>query len=129
MHLGVSHRIERAAGHRPAAVVREPSGPAEVDGGAVYLTIGPSGDLVYADYDRGEIRRIHYYGNNVPPVASFTATPSFGPSPLTVTFDASGSTDANHDTLGYAWDLDGDGAYDDATGVSGHRGPTPHPGT
>ena len=93
----------------------------EIDGGAVYLTIGPSGDLVYADYDRGEIRRIHYYGNNVPPVASFTATPSFGPAPLTVTFDASGSTDANHDTLGYAWDLDGDGAYDDATGVGTSR--------
>ena len=54
----------------------------------------PTGDLIYADYDRGEIRRIHYYGANVPPVPSFTATPSFGPSPLHVDFDASGSTDA-----------------------------------
>ena len=93
----------------------------EIDGGAVFLTIGPTGDLVYADYDRGEIRRIHYYGANVPPVASFTATPSFGPAPLTVAFDASGSTDANHDTLSYAWDLDGDGAYDDGTGVTESR--------
>jgi glucose/arabinose dehydrogenase/PKD repeat protein len=90
----------------------------ELDGGSVFLTVGPTGDLVYADYDRGEIRRIHYYGANVPPVASFTATPSFGPSPLTVDFDASGSTDANHDTLSYAWDLDADGAYDDGTGVT-----------
>ena len=90
----------------------------EPDGGSVFLTIGPTGDLVYADYDLGEIRRIHYYGSNVPPVASFTATPSNGPSPLTVAFDASGSTDANHDTLSYAWDLDGDGAYDDGTGVT-----------
>ena len=65
----------------------------ELDGGAVYLTIGPTGDLVYADYDLGEVRRIHYYGANVPPVASFTATPSFGPSPLTVAFDASSWTD------------------------------------
>ena len=54
----------------------------ETDGGAVSLTIAPTGDLIYADYDRGEVRRIHYYGGNVPPVASFTATPSFGPAPL-----------------------------------------------
>ena len=93
----------------------------ELDGGSVFLTIGPTGDLVYADYDLGEIRRIHYYGANVPPVASFTATPSFGPSPLTVAFDASGSSDANNDTLSYAWDLDADGAYDDGTGVTESR--------
>ena len=41
----------------------------EPDGGSVYLAITPSGDLIYADYDRGEVRRIHYYGTNVPPVA------------------------------------------------------------
>ena len=51
----------------------------ELDGGSVYLAIAPTGDLVYADYDRGEIRRIHYYGSNVPPVASFTATPVVRP--------------------------------------------------
>ncbi len=87
------------------ANLKRPSG--EADGGSVFLAIGPTGDLTYADYDRGEIRRIHYYGANVPPVPSFTATPSFGASPLTVAFDASGSTDANGDTahlrLGPRW--------------------------
>ena len=63
------------------ANLRRP-GPARLDGGSVFLAIGPTGDLIYADYDRGEIRRIHYYGANVPPVPSFTATPSFGPAPL-----------------------------------------------
>ena len=45
-----------------------------------------------------------------------------GPAPLTVQFDASGSTDPNNDALQYAWDLDGDGAYDDSTAAT----PTPH---
>ena len=89
--------------------------------GAVDLTVGPTGDLIYADYDRGEVRRIHYYGTNVPPVASFTATPSFGAAPLMVSFNASGTTDANGGTLTYAWDLDGDGQFDDATGVTTSR--------
>ena len=78
----------------------------------------PAGDLIYVDYDRQEIRRIRWYGPNQPPEARFNATPTFGPLPLTINFDASETTDPNDEKLTYAWDLDGDGAYDDGTGVT-----------
>ena len=65
-----------------------------------------------------EIRRIRWYGSNQPPEAHFTANPTYGPLPLTIDFDASESTDPNEESLSYAWDLDGDGAYDDGTGVT-----------
>jgi len=45
---------------------------------------------------------------NIAPVANFTATPNAGIAPVTVSFDASTSTDANEDTLTYSWDF-GDG--------------------
>ena len=83
----------------------------------VDLQIGPGGDLFYVDYLGGAIKRIQYSAStNQSPTAKATANPTNGPIPLTVNFDGTGSTDPDSgDTLTYAWDLDGDGAYDDST--------------
>jgi PKD repeat protein len=58
--------------------------------------------------------------SNTPPVASFTATPDTVPVGRAVQFDASGSHDAEGPVT-YAWDLDGDGHFDDGTGVTASR--------
>ena len=42
---------------------------------------------------------------NVPPIASFTATPASGTAPLEVQFDASASTDSDGSIASYAWDF------------------------
>ena len=54
-------------------------------------------------------------GTNQPPVAAATANPTSGAAPLTVNFNGSGSRDFDGSISVYAWDLDGDGQYDDST--------------
>jgi glucose/arabinose dehydrogenase/PKD repeat protein len=83
----------------------------------VNIKIGPGGDLFVVDFT-GQLRRISYPEGNRAPTAVAKAEPQAGPLPLTVNFDAGGSTDPDAgDTLAYAWDLDGDGQYDDSTAV------------
>jgi PKD repeat protein len=55
---------------------------------------------------------------NVPPTASFTATPESAPTGNTVSFDASGSKDPDGAIAKYEWDLDGNGTYETATGTT-----------
>lgn len=85
---------------------------------AVDLKIGPNGDLFYVDIAAGEVRRFRYNSGNQPPVAAITASPVQGNLPLTVSFNASASNDPEGSTLSYAWDLDGDGNFNDGTGAT-----------
>lgn len=84
----------------------------------VDLQTGPGGDLFYVDHEGGRIFRIEYFINNTPPVAVVQATPTAGHEPLNVQFDGSGSYDLDPgSTLFFAWDLDGDGQFDDSTAI------------
>jgi glucose/arabinose dehydrogenase/PKD repeat protein len=84
------------------------------DNDPVNIEIGPGGDLFVVDFT-GSVRRVTYASGNRPPTAVALAQPQFGPLPLTVNFDGTSSSDPDAgDTLTYAWDLDGDGQYDDS---------------
>jgi glucose/arabinose dehydrogenase len=95
---------------------------AEFVGGAgrpVQVVTGPGGDIFYVDLGAGQVRRVVYNGANHPPTAVISASPTSGTAPLTVAYDASGSTDLDAgDVLSYAWDLDGDGQFDDSNAVA-----------
>ena len=87
--------------------------------GPVDLVIGPGGDLFYAGFDDGTIRRIRYFSGNQPPIVAATASKRFGTLPLSVQFDASASHDPDPgDTLSYSWDLNGDGTFGDSTSAT-----------
>jgi glucose/arabinose dehydrogenase len=95
-------------------------------GGPVELQDGPGGDLYYTYYDPqhpadGSVHRIRYTPGNRAPEPEVAATPSEGAAPLDVAFSAAGTTDPDGDALEYAWDLDGDGDFDDATGLEASR--------
>src|SRR5262249_34418966 len=85
-------------------------------GHPVDLKIGPGGDLFYVDMEDGTVHRITYTAANQPPTAVMTANPTSGPTPLTVGFDGTGSSDPEGKPLSYSWDLNGDGTFGDATG-------------
>jgi YD repeat-containing protein len=83
-----------------------------------------AGDLdEVAIYDRalGQATIASHYklaAHNMPPEASFTATPNPAPTNTTVNFDASGSTDVDGTVAKYEWDLDGNGSYETNTGTT-----------
>jgi PKD repeat protein len=68
--------------------------------------------------DDGTVHRITYTAANQPPTAVIAANPTNGPVPLAVSFDGTGSSDPEGRPLTYAWDLNGDGTFDDATGAT-----------
>ncbi|HEX5716935.1 MAG TPA: PQQ-dependent sugar dehydrogenase [Thermoanaerobaculia bacterium] len=88
-------------------------------GNVTVLIFGPHGSggraLYYATFG-GEVRRIFYEeAGNAPPAAAAAVDTASGSLPLSVTFDATGSSDPNPgDTLTYFWDF-GDGTPEAST--------------
>ena len=76
LHLGDARRRRRAS--RPRDIQTFDPGAAN----PVDLEIGPQGDLFYADFDGGTIRRIVYTAGNPPPNAVADRDPSSGAAPL-----------------------------------------------
>jgi glucose/arabinose dehydrogenase len=92
---------------------------------AVQLTTGPGGDLFYPNVYSGAISRISYCDGctNVAPSAAIAldAGSSADGAPRTIAFTAANSVDPDGDALVYDWDLDGDGAFGDASGATTFR--------
>jgi glucose/arabinose dehydrogenase len=103
----------------PSRVVPFLYEPTEYIYPGVDIEQGPGGDLFYARLNGNTIDRISY--DPGAPQARLTASPEFGATPLHVQFNAGESTGPAGDTLAYTWDLDGDGEFDDGTGVTQQR--------
>ena len=77
------------------------------------MTFGPYSNtqaLYYISYaSGGQVRRIWYNNStNQPPLAVISATPTYGYTPLVVSFDGSGSFDPDSNLITYTWSF-GDG--------------------
>ena len=99
----------------PANIVTIKSNPGGSREGPVQLVSGPGGDIYYVGLDDNRLHRIRYSSGNQPPAAVIQANPLAGLPPFTVNFSAVNSSDPEGQTLTFAWDLDGDGSFDDAT--------------
>ena len=107
-------RVGGAGLPNPASLTTIKSGA----GGPVDLVVGPGGDIFYPGFDDGLLHRIQYFAGNLPPSASLLAAPTSGSTPLVVSFDGTGSTDPEGQSLAYAWDLDADGSFDDSSSAT-----------
>ena len=81
------------------------------------IEVGPGGDLFYTtlfgpEFSPGSVHRISYFSGNQPPVARLEVDKAWGRAPLSASFDADGSSDADGDPLSYEWDLEGDGSFE-----------------
>ncbi len=75
-------------------------------GALTWIGAGPDGCLWYIKYSSNQVRRICYTGTvNLPPVAVATQTTQYGPGPLTVNFNGSGSSDPENLPISYFWNF------------------------
>ena len=88
-------------------------------GTPVDLEVDPAtGDVWYVSINDSRIRHIRYATGNHDPVAAANLGPLYGLAPLSVTFDATASSDADHNALSFVWRFgDGDSAL---TAVAAH---------
>jgi glucose/arabinose dehydrogenase/chitodextrinase len=96
--------LEPAAQGRWTATPFARSLPFPVD-----LALTPAGDLAYVALLEGSVRAIRWSPDNRTPVARAAASPTYGPPPLEVEFDATASSDADGHPLEYSWRF-GDGS-------------------
>lgn len=72
--------------------------------------------VAYYNDQRGIEGNPVYFAANQAPHAVLKADPQAGRTPMTVSFDASESSDPEHTPLTFSWDWEGDGVYDLDTG-------------
>ena len=109
--LDITLDLAKCLNHEAGAISGEVSGNC----GDSISTVGENDD---ADDDDDGIAQMTFrvFLSKSAPVAD-AGGPHTTPEGTNVTLDASGSTDADNDITSYAWDLDEDGACDDAFGV------------
>ena len=96
--------------------------PSIVTDNPMDMEFGPDGALYVLEYGDGyfaenpdaQLSRIDFIGagGNRSPVPAVSATPTNGPTPLTVSFTSDGTVDPDGDRIRYSWDFDGDGDVD-----------------
>ncbi|MBX3356713.1 MAG: PQQ-dependent sugar dehydrogenase [Phycisphaeraceae bacterium] len=132
VHLFGDHTLGWLKGFRlnDDGAVTEVMNFAQNQGEIVFARYNPYNESLYVVSWAQTLKRIRYAGGeNLPPIVSAHASPLYGPSPLTVTLDASGSFDPEGGSLLFTWRLKNGTLI--ATGpvtsyVFEGRGPTRH---